>query len=125
LSQALRMLYDIFNMSSMGISNVFSFKGFIGCSMVYYASCILSSNASFLYFVTDIFSSLCDSSFRNSHSCKECLQRADLIDISNACMTSSLCFGIKTLPHFLEIHPLRRFLLPILDCEANASFRGG
>jgi hypothetical protein len=92
-------------------------------SFCWYASHSLFSDACSLYSATDLVSSLCDSFFRNSQSFKECFQSDDIIDLSNACMTSSLRLGVRSLPHSLEIHPLRRFLHPIFDCEVNSSFR--
>jgi hypothetical protein len=108
------------------VINIFFCEGFIVRSMVYfwwYASRIFSSNACCVYSATDLVSSLCDSSFQNSQICNECFEIDHSIDLSNACMASSLRFGVRSLPHFLGIRPLRRFLHNIFDCEETASFR--
>jgi hypothetical protein len=91
-------------------------------SFLTYASHILSSNAFYLYSETDITSSLWDSSFLNSQSCSEFLQRDVIIDHSKVSVTSVFLFGVRSRPHFLEICTLRKFLQPILDCEAKSSF---
>jgi hypothetical protein len=112
-----------------------SCRGFIGCerlSFWWYASFIFSSRAWCLYSATDLVSSLCNSSFLNSHICKECFQREDIIDLSNALITSSLRLRVRNFPHFLDIRPLRKFLQPIFDCSIvrrrhhlRGSFAGG
>jgi hypothetical protein len=46
-----------------------------------------------------------------------------IIDRSKASMTSVFLFGVRSNSHFYEIRRLMKFLQPILDCEAEVSFK--